>query len=111
MCPRAAMIREFEHKTQHRTRLAHFDLIRRTFSYVLRKTSKPKKPKKMRQRNYALVVRRLIDERGRHVQDIIDIKSPRLCDVLQEINEGVENIDLSRSEPEVSDSPNIPNLS
>lgn len=88
-------------KTKHITCKNLLTVLRRTFSYALRKTSKPKKPKKTQQRRYALAVRRLIDERGRHVQDIIDIKSPRLCEVLQEINEGVEGIDLSRSEPEV----------
>ncbi|KLO10225.1 P-loop containing nucleoside triphosphate hydrolase protein [Schizopora paradoxa] len=85
-------------------RVARYDYYYdvRTFSYALRKTSKPKKPKKVRQRRYAITVRRLIDERGRHVQDIIDISSPRLCEVLIEINEGVEGTDLSRSEPEVN---------
>ncbi|KAH7104373.1 P-loop containing nucleoside triphosphate hydrolase protein [Auriculariales sp. MPI-PUGE-AT-0066] len=72
----------------------------RTFSYELRKTIKPKKTGKARK--HALTVRRLIDERGRYKGTLIDIKSAALCDVLIDINEGVEGIDLSSNEPEVT---------
>ncbi|KAI0033879.1 P-loop containing nucleoside triphosphate hydrolase protein [Vararia minispora EC-137] len=76
-------------------------MLRRTFSNNLRKSSKPKKANR-RDRKYALVVRRLIDERGRHHDTAIDIKSDALCQVLQDINEGVESLELSQNAPQVS---------
>ncbi|KZV69065.1 P-loop containing nucleoside triphosphate hydrolase protein [Peniophora sp. CONT] len=80
-------------------RVAHYDYYHdpRTFSYKLRKTIKPKE-KKIKERKHALVVRRLIDERGKHTGTVIDIKSPALCEVLLEINAGVEGLELSRHE-------------
>jgi hypothetical protein len=72
---------------------------RRTFTYQLRKTNKPKKSKAKSQ---ALVVRRIIDERGRYTGDAIDIISPRLCNVLLDINEDVEGLFFSPTKPEVS---------
>ncbi|KAI0062759.1 P-loop containing nucleoside triphosphate hydrolase protein [Artomyces pyxidatus] len=73
----------------------------RTSSYALRKTAKPKTTGS-KNRKLALVVRRLIDERGRYTGTEIDIKSSALCDVLVQINEGVESLDLSRREPKAS---------
>jgi len=46
-------------------------------------------------------MRRRIDSRGRYVGSTIDIKSQRLCNVLLDINNGVESLELSRNEPEV----------
>jgi hypothetical protein len=73
---------------------------RRTFSYNLRKTSKPKKVNR-RGRKYALVVRRIIDEKGRYRDTTVDIKSDALCRVLLDINAGVEGLELTKNEPEV----------
>lgn len=73
-------------------------VCRRTSAWALRKSSKPKQPKG---RKHALAVRRLINDRGRYEGTVIDIRSDRLCDVLIELNDGVENLDLDRSEPQV----------
>ena len=43
----------------------------------------------------------MIDRRGQYVHSVIDIKSARLCNVLLDINKGVEDIALSRREPAV----------
>ncbi len=47
------------------------------------------------------MIKRQIDSRGQFRGSVIEIKSARLRDVLLEINEGVEDIELSRSDPEV----------
>lgn len=75
----------------------------RSFSYSLRKTNKPKKAARAKQSKYTLVVRRLIDDRGRYQGTVIDIKSLPLRDVLREINEHVEGVDLSGTSPEMSE--------
>ncbi|KAJ7278278.1 P-loop containing nucleoside triphosphate hydrolase protein [Mycena rebaudengoi] len=79
-------------------RVAQFDYYydARTFSYQLRKSVKQKKEKKNK---YAIVIRREIDERGRYCGTVLDIKSTDLCDVLLDINKGVQDLELSRSEP------------
>ncbi|PAV22548.1 AAA family ATPase [Pyrrhoderma noxium] len=73
----------------------YFDL--RTFSETLRKTGKP--PKKRSNKNPAIVVRRIIDHRGRHTRTDVDIKSEGLCQVLLELNQNVEGLKLTRSPP------------
>ncbi|KAJ4480946.1 P-loop containing nucleoside triphosphate hydrolase protein [Lentinula aciculospora] len=72
----------------------YFDL--RTFSTTLRKTTKvaPKNRKK-----HVLLVRRIIDSKGRHVSTDIDVKSPALAEVLREINKGVAGLTLNRNPP------------
>ncbi|VDB95411.1 unnamed protein product [Peniophora sp. CBMAI 1063] len=84
-------------------RIAHYDYFHdpNTFTYRLRKTAKPKE-KKVKERKHAVVVRRLIDQNGNHTKTVIDIKSALLCEVLLEINAGVQGLDLSRHEPETS---------
>ncbi|KAJ7766247.1 P-loop containing nucleoside triphosphate hydrolase protein [Mycena metata] len=79
-------------------RVAQFDYYydMRTFSYRLRKSVKQKKDQKNK---YAIVIRRLIDERGQFRGTALDIKSADLCNVLLDINEGVEDSELSRREP------------
>ncbi|EJD45515.1 P-loop containing nucleoside triphosphate hydrolase protein [Auricularia subglabra TFB-10046 SS5] len=52
---------------------------------------------------YALVVRRIIDDRGRYEATAIDIKSPPLRDVLREINENVRGVDLSGTSPQMTE--------
>ncbi|KAJ4484206.1 P-loop containing nucleoside triphosphate hydrolase protein [Lentinula edodes] len=72
----------------------YFDL--RTFSTTLKKTTKlvPKTQKK-----HVLLVRRIIDSRGRHAATEVDIKSPALAEVLREINRGVGGLTLNRNPP------------
>ncbi|TFK72377.1 P-loop containing nucleoside triphosphate hydrolase protein [Pluteus cervinus] len=70
----------------------------KTRSYALRKTAKPQKPKASHGKR-ALIVRRRFNVRGQYTGTVIDIKSPKLCEVLLGINEGVEGLDLSRYEP------------
>ncbi|KLO11230.1 P-loop containing nucleoside triphosphate hydrolase protein [Schizopora paradoxa] len=78
----------------------YYDL--KSSAYALRRTSKPKKSKASHKHKYALSVRRVINDRRQHERDIIDIKSPQLCEVLLKINEDVEGINLRRSEPEAT---------
>ncbi|KZT72256.1 P-loop containing nucleoside triphosphate hydrolase protein [Daedalea quercina L-15889] len=95
-------IRATEPEEAYKKRIGRYDHYwdMRTFSDARRKTSKPRPaPAKSR---YALIVRRLIDERGRHTGDVIDIKSPQLLEILLSINDGVEGLNLGRSEPEIS---------
>ncbi|KAI0046458.1 P-loop containing nucleoside triphosphate hydrolase protein [Auriscalpium vulgare] len=73
----------------------------RISSYSYRKSSKPKEIK-ARKHKLALVVVRLIDDRGRYARTAIKIKSTRLRDVLVEVNEGVEGLELNREEPEAT---------
>ncbi|KAJ7642836.1 P-loop containing nucleoside triphosphate hydrolase protein [Mycena rosella] len=73
----------------------YFDL--RTFAKTLRKTSKP--AKKLSNKKPVLVVRRLIDEKGRHSGTEIDVKSVPLCQVLLDINNDVEGLSLTFNNP------------
>ncbi|KAJ7054051.1 P-loop containing nucleoside triphosphate hydrolase protein [Mycena amicta] len=75
----------------------YFDL--RTFAKTLRKTSKPVGVKKLNSKKPVLVVRRLIDEKGRHTETEVDIKSGALCRVLLEINSDVEGLTLTYHNP------------
>jgi hypothetical protein len=65
----------------------------------LRKSAKPER--KLSDKNPVLLVRRRIDDKGRHFDTQVDIKSPVLAQALIEINEGVEGLKLKRSPPEV----------
>ncbi|KAK0487643.1 P-loop containing nucleoside triphosphate hydrolase protein [Armillaria novae-zelandiae] len=64
----------------------YFDL--RTFSQTLRKTSK-KSAKSKTKSTSVLLVRRIIDDKGRHRDTEIDIMSTKLQEVITEINKGV----------------------
>ncbi|KAF8526674.1 P-loop containing nucleoside triphosphate hydrolase protein [Hysterangium stoloniferum] len=78
-------------------RIARYDQYfdSRTYSTELRKTQAPKK---QRNKKYALVVRRIINHKGQHEGTEVDIISPVLCDVLKQINTGVEGLNLNRSQ-------------
>ncbi|KAJ7492123.1 P-loop containing nucleoside triphosphate hydrolase protein [Mycena latifolia] len=73
----------------------YFDL--RTFAKTLRKTSKP--AKKLSSKKPVLVVRRIIDEKGRHSGTEVDIKSVPLCQLLLDINTDVEGLTLTFNNP------------
>ncbi|KAJ7762396.1 P-loop containing nucleoside triphosphate hydrolase protein [Mycena maculata] len=73
----------------------YFDL--RTFAKTLRKTSKP--AKKLSNKKPVLVVRRLIDDKGRHNGTEVDVKSVGLCQVLLELNADVEGFSLTFHNP------------
>lgn len=73
---------------------------RRSFTYKHRKTSK-EKPRKNRLTKHAIILGRVISSKGHHVDTIVEIKSVALRDVLLEINDGVEGIELSLTEPKV----------
>ncbi|KAJ9627686.1 hypothetical protein H2203_002898 [Taxawa tesnikishii (nom. ined.)] len=75
-----------------------FDL--RTYEYKLIKTAKP--ANKLHNKKPVLVVRRIIDSKGRHVATEVDIKSQALAEVLIEINRDVEGLSL-RKTPAVAD--------
>lgn len=48
-----------------------------------------------------LVVRRIIDYKGRLAATEVDIKSPALAEVLREINKDVDGLTLNKSPPVV----------
>ncbi|KAK0464301.1 P-loop containing nucleoside triphosphate hydrolase protein [Desarmillaria tabescens] len=83
----------------------YFDPFRRSFSTTLRRTSKPKKPKTKSSKKPVLVVRRLIDSKGRHNGTEVDIMSTGLRDIIAEINNDVLGFriagDTATVEPEV----------
>ncbi|KAJ7508569.1 P-loop containing nucleoside triphosphate hydrolase protein [Mycena galericulata] len=73
----------------------YFDL--RTFAKTLRKTSKP--ARKLNNKKPVLIVRRLIDEKGRHSGTEVDVKSVPLCQLLLDINADVEGLSLTFNNP------------
>ncbi|KAF7302929.1 AAA family [Mycena kentingensis (nom. inval.)] len=75
----------------------YFDL--RTFAKTLRKTAKSAHSKKLNSKKPVLVVRRLINEKGRHNGTEIDVKSAALCQVLLEINSDVEGLSMTFHNP------------
>ncbi|KAF9489070.1 P-loop containing nucleoside triphosphate hydrolase protein [Pleurotus eryngii] len=86
------------------SRIARYDRYYdvRTFSYVYRKSNKPvesKFSKKMSQKKKALLVVREIDSRGRFSGTKVEIKSPALCQLLIDINAGMENLELNITDP------------
>lgn len=69
---------------------------------VYKKTNTTKQSKHLRrldQKKPVIVVRRVMDSKGRHTKTEIDIRSQELCEVLMEIHRGVEGLDLLRSSP------------
>lgn len=74
--------------------------FRRTFSDTLRKTKRVVK-KHNNKKKPVLVVRRVIDYKGRLEKTEVDIKSFILCDVLQEIHKGVQGLKLTADPPVV----------
>ncbi|PVF92589.1 P-loop containing nucleoside triphosphate hydrolase protein [Serendipita vermifera] len=73
----------------------------RTFQYFYRKTDKSAQAsKKLNRKNPVLVVRRMMDSKGRHYDTRVDIKSKGICQVLMDINEDLEGLDLLRGTPE-----------
>lgn len=63
-------------------------------SHQLRKSNKPKRDRT--KGRYALVVKRVIDERGRYDETQIEIESKKLLDLLLGINDDVEGCSLSK---------------
>ena len=76
---------------------------RRTFAFTLRKTAKPKKRS---HKTLTLFVIRYISYKGVYERTQIEIKSAVLCEVLLEINKGVEGLELTRDPPSVRKLPN-----
>lgn len=72
------------------------DNCRRTFAYTLRKTAKPKR---RGHKTLTLFVIRKINHKGIYEETIIEIKSAVLCEVLLDINKGVEGLELTRDPP------------
>nr|GAT46316.1 AAA family [Mycena chlorophos] len=78
----------------------YFDL--RTFSTTLRKTAKaPNTSKKLSSKKPVLVVRRLIDEKGRHEGTEVDVKGA-LCEIMLEILDDVEGSTFTMHRPMMS---------
>lgn len=71
---------------------------RRTFAFTLRKTAKPKK---RTHKTLTLFVIRFINYKGIYEETKIEIKSAVLCEVLLDINKGVEGLELTRDPPVV----------
>ncbi|KAG1838022.1 P-loop containing nucleoside triphosphate hydrolase protein [Suillus subalutaceus] len=78
-----------------------FDHSSRRFgTTVYKKTNinkQSKHLKKLNEKKPVIVVRRVMDGKGRYAKTEIDIRSRELCEVLVEIHRGVEGLDLSRS--------------
>jgi hypothetical protein len=72
---------------------------RRGFRTILRKTRK--QTTKASKKKYAILVRRIIDEKGRYVGKEVDVKSHGIRDVLRETNLDVEGLNLTKNEPVV----------
>lgn len=74
----------------------------RVLSTVYKKTNVNKQLKhlkRLNQKKPVLVVRRIMDSKGRYSRTEIDIRSQELCAVLIEIHRGAEGLDLLRSSP------------
>lgn len=69
----------------------------RSFSWKLRKSAKPEKKKG--KQDSVIVVRRRIDHKGRHFETAIDLHSPIVADVLNEINKNVQRTKLKQQPP------------
>ncbi|KAL4910400.1 hypothetical protein BDW74DRAFT_186410 [Aspergillus multicolor] len=70
-------------------RIARYDEYR-TYTWRLKKTAKKEKQKNLK--GAALVVRRVIDVKGRHQDTVIEIRSPLVAEVLQQLNPGTESL-------------------
>jgi hypothetical protein len=78
---------------------------RRKRTTVYRKTNQhdlDKHFQKLNKKKPVLVVRRKIDNKGRHVATDVDVRSTKLCAILQDQYNGVEGLDISRNPPYVS---------
>ncbi|KAE9403437.1 hypothetical protein BT96DRAFT_1016993 [Gymnopus androsaceus JB14] len=91
---------ESNEKTEQNKLIARYDQYfdLRTFSQTLRKTAKPV-AKHRGKKQPILVVRRIIDYKGRLAATEVDIKSPALAEVLREINKDVDGLTLNKSPP------------
>ncbi|KAI0894699.1 P-loop containing nucleoside triphosphate hydrolase protein [Annulohypoxylon nitens] len=93
-------------KRQPKSRVLRFDQVYdlRTFTTKFERTVKPHEvlSKKYRKRNPVLVVRRIIDHKGRLDATIIDITSKAVADILCDINKGVENLTLNKVPPQAT---------
>lgn len=69
----------------------------RSFSWKLRKSAKPDKKKS--KQDSVIVVRRRIDHKGRHFETAIDVYSPIVAKVLEDINGSVQRTKLKRTPP------------
>ncbi|KAJ7145354.1 P-loop containing nucleoside triphosphate hydrolase protein [Mycena crocata] len=81
-----------------RTLIAYYDeyFDTRTFSTTLRKTSKPKAEKRVKEsKKPVLLIRRQINEKGQYAGTEVDVVSTRLRDLLTEINQDVLGFKLS----------------
>jgi ribose 1,5-bisphosphokinase PhnN len=56
----------------------------------------------MNKKKPAIVIRRILDSRGRHSSTEIDLRNERLAEVMREIYSGVEGMEISRGNPSVS---------
>ncbi|RXW14743.1 hypothetical protein EST38_g11107, partial [Candolleomyces aberdarensis] len=54
---------------------------------------------KLDKKKPVLVVRRKIDNRGRHEATEVDIRSAKLCGILQELYDGINGLEITRSPP------------
>ncbi|KAG1749236.1 P-loop containing nucleoside triphosphate hydrolase protein [Suillus lakei] len=84
------------------SRIARYDQYfdPRFSTTVYKKTNINKQSKHLKrldQKKPVIVVRRVMDSKGRHTGTEIDIRSRELCGVLMEIHQGVEGLDLLRS--------------
>lgn len=74
----------------------------RVLTTVYKKTNVNKQAKhlkRLNQKKPVIVVRRIIDSKGRYSRTEIDIRSQELCEVLIEIHRGVEGLGLLKSSP------------
>lgn len=81
---------------------AHIDHIcrkDRQWRYV--KTAKVR-TEETKFRKYSIVVRRIISSKGLVAEERVDIKSPKLADLLRELLKGLGELELSKSPPEAS---------
>lgn len=76
---------------------------RRTFTTKFERTVKPADilNRKYRKRNPVLVVRRIIDYKGRYNGTVVDVMSKVVADILFDINKDVENLTLNQVPPQV----------
>ncbi|CAK5275284.1 unnamed protein product [Mycena citricolor] len=74
----------------------YFDL--RTFSTTLRKTNKAVKRSSKKS---VLIVRRIIDEKGRYSHTEVDIRSPILLQTILDLNVDTEGLSLTRNNPTI----------
>jgi hypothetical protein len=75
---------------------------RRSYCTKLRKTHKKvHKTTSSKIKKYALIVRRVIDDDGTYSRTEVDVKSHEIRDVLRDLNQDIEGLDLTTTEPVV----------